>query len=461
MAEGGVKRAASPTRAISPPPVRRKVESTVTKKSMASFFTPTSQKKPEPITWRIVQNSLVIGRYTPDGKTAQQPAAGQRKIAAFDLVSAAHFCLEGRLIGQGTHSPNRQRIGNGGTPLCRIVYKNSTLRGIHPSPTINLPTDLFVGPRFQVVVVSNQKKISLKKDLKGGHSDSKSLATFKEKTTAVMTQLEVPLSVYAATENDEYRKPRMGMWREFLDDYDLDVAGVDLSGSVFVGDAAGRPGDHSSTDRGFAANIGIPFKTPEEFFLGQASDPLTEVFDPSLYTKSSPDQPVSKPFSRKHPLELVIFCGSPGAGKSTFYWNHMEPLGYERVNQDKLGTRPKCLKVAREHLEAKKSVAVDNTNADLETRAYWTSLAKELNVPIRCVQFISSPELCRHNNAVRAANKELNPESRSSVPGIAFGSFASRFKEPTLDEGFEDIIPVRFQFQGSEDARKVWGQYWI
>lgn len=111
------------------------------------------------------------------------------------------------------------------------------------------PADLFVGPRFQVVVVSNQKKISLKKDLKGGHSDSKSLATFKEKTTAVMTQLEVPLSVYAATENDEYRKPRMGMWREFLDDYDLDVAGVDLSGSVFVGDAAGRPGDHSSTDR--------------------------------------------------------------------------------------------------------------------------------------------------------------------------------------------------------------------
>lgn len=109
---------------------------------------------------------------------------------------------------------------------------------------------------------------------------------------------------------------------------------------------------------GFAANIGIPFKTPEEFFLEQASDPLTEVFDPSLYTKSSLDQPgmadsltrlsykkfpltaitVPKPFSRKHTLELVIFCGSPGAGKSTFYWNHMEPLGYERVNQDKLGT---------------------------------------------------------------------------------------------------------------------------
>lgn len=49
----------------------------------------------------------------------------------------------------------------------------------------------------------------------------------------------------------------------------------------------------------------------------------------------------------------------------------------------------------------------DNTNADPETRAAWTALAKELNVPIRCVHFLSPPELCRHNDAVRAANKEL------------------------------------------------------
>lgn len=47
---------------------------------------------------------------------------------------------------------------------------------------------------------------------------------------------------------------------------------------------------------------------------------------------------VPLPFSRKHPLELVIFCGSPGSGKSTFYWNHLRPLGYERVNQDILKT---------------------------------------------------------------------------------------------------------------------------
>lgn len=54
-----------------------------------------------------------------------------------------------------------------------------------------------------------------------------------------------------------------------------------------------------------------------------------------------------------------------------------------------------------------------------------------------------------------------NPESRTLVPGIAFGDFARRFREPSLDEGFQDIVRVEFRFQGSDEAKKLWGQYWI
>lgn len=49
----------------------------------------------------------------------------------------------------------------------------------------------------------------------------------------------------------------------------------------------------------------------------------------------------------------------------------------------------------------------DNTNADPETRAHWTTLAKDLKIPIRCVLFLTSPELCKHNNAARAVNRTL------------------------------------------------------
>jgi hypothetical protein len=43
-------------------------------------------------------------------------------------------------------------------------------------------------------------------------------------------------------------------------------------------------------------------------------------------------------FTKPDAVDMVLFCGSPGAGKSSFYWRHFQPLGYERVNQDVLKT---------------------------------------------------------------------------------------------------------------------------
>lgn len=84
-------------------------------------------------------------------------------------------------------------------------------------------------------------------------------------------------------------------------------------------------------------------------------------------------------YKKINKLDIVLHCGSPGAGKSTFFWKKLEPLGYERVNQDILKTvsacldfplggslcassnqlqRERCLKVAREHLGAGRSVAI-------------------------------------------------------------------------------------------------------
>lgn len=64
--------------------------------AVSSFFKPTSQKPPEPITWseRAVDEdtptSLIVGKYVPpDTSPASNdapPAAPKKKIAAFDLV---------------------------------------------------------------------------------------------------------------------------------------------------------------------------------------------------------------------------------------------------------------------------------------------------------------------------------------------------------------------------------------
>jgi hypothetical protein len=47
---------------------------------------------------------------------------------------------------------------------------------------------------------------------------------------------------------------------------------------------------------------------------------------------------VAPVFTKTNKLDIVITCGSPGAGKSSYYWKYLQPLGYARVNQDILKT---------------------------------------------------------------------------------------------------------------------------
>ena len=326
---------------------------------------------------------------------------------------------------------------------------------------------------YRVVILSNQAGLTLHADPKAKASSKapKNLgkdrvAKFKQKCAAVLAALDIPTSVYAATARDAYRKPRTGMWDEVCDDYDIPAEEVDLENSVFVGDAGGRtaaakgegetggkragakkagvPKDFSCSDRNFAHNVGIPYFTPEEFFLDEAPREFVRDFDLAAYPFSEkgaesqlppppsetvrtdggdgdgegvadPKKDVKSPgphddvgFARTNPQELVLFVGPPGAGKSTFFRRRLAGLGYERVNQDALGSRARCLRAAAEMLERGASVAVDNTNPDPAGRREWVALARDrFQVPVRCLWFRTPPAVCLHNDAVRAMNREV------------------------------------------------------
>lgn len=60
--------------------------------------------------------------------------------------------------------------------------------------------------------------------------------------------------------------------------------------------------------------------------------------------------------------------------------------------------------------------------------------------------FTAPVKLCEHNDTVRAlAGADFNPEKRSILPHSAFAGFRSRFQEPKIGEGFEDIVRIEFQ----------------
>ncbi|KAE8822277.1 hypothetical protein HRS9139_10298 [Pyrenophora teres f. teres] len=422
------KRPSSSGKDVSPPPSKRRQQSTTTSKAVANFFTPVSKKEPEKMVWRIVKDSLLVGRF---GTAAAQSTTKRRRIAAFDFDSTLITSASGRTFSRDASD---WKWWDSSVP--------GRLKELH-------------NDGFLIAIISNQGGISLKPDPKTVKSDQKRLADFKTKVTAVLTQLDLPISIYAATSRDQYRKPRMGMWQELLEDYDVEHADtVDLENSVFVGDAGGREAvagspakDHSCSDRDFAANVGISFHTPEEYFRHEEPRPFVRAFEPTAYIGERAEQTISAIFTKPATPEIVLFCGCPGAGKSSFYWKHLQPLGYARVNQDTLKTREKCVKAATAFLQEGTSAVIDNTNADPDTRAVWITLAHKLNVPIRCVLFTAPPKLCEHNDAFRALNigPESNRESRTILPHIAFSGFASRYREPKSVEGFVDIITADFE----------------
>lgn len=258
---------------------------------------------------------------------------------------------------------------------CRLTIKCAVLR-LHS---------------YQIVILSNQAGLKLHPDpnAKGPKGGTAAITTkvtnFKQKCAAVLAELDLPTTIYAATGRDIYRKPRTGMWDRLCDDYNLGAAEgeIDLESSVFVGDAGGRTArlgdsaagvpaiakDFSCSDRNFAHNVGIAYKTPEEFFLGEPPREFARDFDLATYpyagegdgekkSESERESDNAVLFEKTNKQDIVLFCGPPGAGKSTFFWKFLQPLGYERINQDILKTRPKCLKAADEALETGSSVVV-------------------------------------------------------------------------------------------------------
>lgn len=274
---------------------------------------------------------------------------------------------------------------------------------------------------------------------------------FKSKVEDILATLKLPVQVLVATGPGVYRKPVVGMWTHLCEKANEGVP-IDKAQSLFVGDAAGRPEnwapgkkkkDFSCSDRLFALNVGLQFHTPEEYFLGWKSAPYNmPEFDPRNldYNVRLYDPPSAALISDK--TEVIVAVGFPASGKSTFFQTHIIPKGYVYVNRDTMGTWQKCVAACERALKEGRSVAVDNTNPDLESRKRYLDVAKAAGVPCRCFQFTATLHQAKHNNRFR----EMAPSDTKhlKVNDMVFNSYKKNFVAPTLSEGFGEILQIHF-----------------
>lgn len=309
----------------------------------------------------------------------RRPTESSKKIAAFDLD---HTLL--KPCGKHTFPKNRDDA--------QLVY-----------PEVYLKLRCLQKEGYKVIIFTNQSGLGkhitvediyykIDKHLPNGHD----------------------IGVYISYKSDKYRKPMMGLFDEFMAD----------NGSVtdifYVGDAAGRKGDHSASDAQFAYNCGIPFYTPEQYFIGKQEEipdvPKLQVPEPIQVKRRFPSKTV------------VILIGPPGCGKSTFASEVVQkhPAAVI-ISNDTSGSADKSLKLYRKALESAEIIIIDNTNATILNRASYSELAKDNGYKVYAVTFVVDRKVASHLNYYRAYT-----EDKPIVPSVAYASFYKRY-EPAGD----------------------------
>ncbi|OBZ83620.1 Bifunctional polynucleotide phosphatase/kinase [Choanephora cucurbitarum] len=333
---------------------------------------------------------------------AKTKEATSRKIAAFDLDGTLINTKNGNVFAKDQHDWRWW------------------------DPTVVQELERLHKDGYRIVIFSNQN----------GLQSDKTKETFKLKVSDILNGLSIPVTLMAALKKDMYRKPMTGMW-----DYLTQDQSIDQQQSFYVGDAAG-----------------IAFYTPEEYFLKEEKAEFEwHGFNAEGYLASSlPLCKTETPIAYEDKQEVVLCVGYPACGKSSFVKRHLLPKGYVHVNQDTLKTRDRCIKACKKALENKQSVVVDNTNPERATRALYIKLAKEAQVPVRCLYFGDNEDLAQHNNLYRA----LYQLKKEPISTVAYRVFKSKLQIPEPEEGFSEVKYINFVFDGPEQDRKIWSQWW-
>jgi len=133
-------------------------------------------------------------------------------------------------------------------------------------------------------------------------------------------------------------------------------------------------------------------------------------------------------------LELIVFAGLPGAGKTTYYLAHFAAT-HVHVSKDLMpNARRRDDRQLREidaALAAGRSVVVDNTNPSVEARRPLIELGRRHGARIIAIFFDTDVRTAIMRNRQR--------EGKGRVPDVAIFTTKKRLVPPAAGEGFDEV----------------------
>lgn len=135
-------------------------------------------------------------------------------------------------------------------------------------------------------------------------------------------------------------------------------------------------------------------------------------------------------------MQIIMFVGIPGCGKSTFYKEQFFN-SHLRISLDLLNTRNKEQRFLNLALSLQQRVVIDNTNVLREERNKYITQAKENRYEVVGYYFDSNLSDCLERN-----------EKRSGKDRIEKVGVIAKFKQlqpPSFDEGFDKLYFVKIE----------------
>jgi bifunctional polynucleotide phosphatase/kinase len=281
--------------------------------------------------------------------------------------------------------------------------------------------ELSKNPSNLIIIFSNQKGV-------GKDKKNVSVNDFKEKVNNIRKELDVNFIFIAALDDDNYRKPRIGMMEYIKSELNIKI---NKKNSFYVGDMAGRPGDKYDTDYKFAINLKINFMTPEQFFLNDTSDQKIKLSGYLLDNDSTNTKLNIKPENNK----LVIISGYPGSGKSHLaqkFTKEYEGKHFEVFSRDDLGN--KFSKKLEESMGLGIPVVVEGLYFNNQARTEIKFLCDKYKYNSTYILVKTTYELAYHLNLYRNLF-----EGKHKVPEIVYMKYRKNFEYP-LEDDWDEII---------------------
>jgi bifunctional polynucleotide phosphatase/kinase len=262
-----------------------------------------------------------------------------------------------------------------------------------------------------IVIFSNQKGLKI------------SNSEFMKKIDNIRKELDINFIFMAALEDDNYRKPRIGMFKELKAIYKFNK-----NKSFYVGDMAGRKGDKYDTDLKFALNIqknslsGLKFMTPEEYFFGEKKK--KQALSGYLLDKGTESYDI--PIIPNNNKNMIIISGYPGSGKTTLA-NNIINNTYEKqfdfISKDMFqGSKIKFNKKLISTLELSKNVIIEGLYSNNESRLELKELAKKYGYNTFYIHVNTSYDIAYHLNIYRSIY-----EDKDKVPEIVYMKYRKEF----------------------------------